>query len=78
MNDIVKSGKADERYKKLMGEHEHGVDGNEDNGGEDDEEEHEAKGDPAECYGRAFDALKSGDREAFVKAMMEAEEEEEE
>lgn len=69
LGDVVKSGKEDARYKKLMGSTPDAA----------DEEGTEEEGDSssaAECYGRAFDALKGGTREEFVKAMTEAEGEE--
>lgn len=73
LGDVVKSGKEDARYKKLMGSTPDAadVDGT--------EEEGDDGSSAAECYGRAFDALQSGGsggREAFIKAMQEAEGEE--
>jgi hypothetical protein len=68
LDDVVKSGKEDSRYKKLMG--------STPDTAEEDGVEEEGGSSSAECYGRAFDALKSDDREGYIKAMQEAENEE--
>jgi hypothetical protein len=74
MSDIVKSAKEDDRYKALSKSTPDMADAD----GTEEEGDDKGKSSPEECYGRAFDALKGGDRAGFVSAMQEAESDEEE